>query len=133
MPWRPSRRRDAGSSGRPGPDRRLASRLDRFMAAPTWDRSFRLLARHPELAGERAEALLGELIESARSLGQAGTAVMHLERGRARLLSEALRRTHADLDELRRSHPALARDYQHAADRLSALESAGVAPGGEFP
>ena len=69
MPWRPSRRRDAGSSARPGPDRRLASRLDRFMAAPTWDRSFRLLARHPELAGERAEALLGELIESARSSG----------------------------------------------------------------
>jgi len=63
------RRTTLRTSGRRGPDRRLAGRLDRFMAAPTWDRSFRLLERHPELAGERAEALLGELIESARSRG----------------------------------------------------------------
>lgn len=44
------------------------------MAASTWQRSFRLLDRHPELARERAEALLGELIESARSAGDRETA-----------------------------------------------------------
>src|SRR2546430_530133 len=63
------RSRDAGSSGGHVPDRRLARWLDRFMAASTWERSFRLLERHPELAQERAEALLGDLIESARSCG----------------------------------------------------------------
>lgn len=43
---------------------------------------------------------------------------------RARLLSEALRRTHADLAELRRLHPDLAQAYQRAADRGGALEGA---------
>jgi hypothetical protein len=49
---------------------------------------------------------------------------VYLEQGRARLLSEALRRTRADVDELRRLRPALARAYQVAADRVGALESA---------
>jgi Tetratricopeptide repeat len=68
------RSRDAGSAGRRGPDGRLARWLGQFMAASSWERSFRLLDRHPELAQERAEALLGELIESARSSGDRETA-----------------------------------------------------------
>jgi hypothetical protein len=48
---------------------------------------------------------------------------MLLEQGRARLLSEALRRTTADLDELRQIRPELARDYQRAADQVTALEA----------
>ena len=61
---------------------------------------------------------------ASAALGQRDAAVMYLEQGRARLLSEALRRTRTDLDELRRLRPALARAYQVAADRVSALESA---------
>jgi hypothetical protein len=63
------------------------------------------------------------------ALEQPDAAVMHLEQGRARLLSEVLRRTRADLGELRRLHPDLARAYQLAADRVSALESAVAAAG----
>jgi tetratricopeptide (TPR) repeat protein len=61
---------------------------------------------------------------AAATLGQRDAAVVYLEQGRGRLLSETLRRTRADLDELRHLRPALARAYQVAADRVSALESA---------
>ena len=63
---------------------------------------------------------------AAAALGQRDAAVTYLEQGRTRLLSEALRRTHVDLDELRRLRPALARAFRVAADRVSALESAGM-------
>ena len=61
---------------------------------------------------------------AAAALGRRDAAAVYLEQGRARLLSEALRRTRADVDELRRLRPALARAYQVAADRVGALESA---------
>jgi hypothetical protein len=51
------------------PDRRLARWLEKFMAARTWERSLRVLERHPEIAGEEAEALLSQLIASARRSG----------------------------------------------------------------
>ena len=65
--------------------------------------------------------------------GQAETAVLHLERGRARLLSEALLRTRADLEALRKVKPDFASDYEAAAARVHALEQRAVRIRGGLP
>jgi tetratricopeptide (TPR) repeat protein len=48
-------------------------------------------------------------------------AVVAMERGRARLLSEVLQREYADLETLGRSHPNLYRQYRQAASEIADL------------
>ncbi len=54
--------------------RKLARLVDRFAEAPSWERSRRLLAHHPELAGQEAEDLLSDVVTVARRSGDHDTA-----------------------------------------------------------
>jgi CHAT domain-containing protein len=51
--------------------RRLSRLLDEFIEAPTWQASRRILERHPELASDAADELLGELGAAAHAEGDA--------------------------------------------------------------
>lgn len=61
-------------------------------------------------------------------LGRPNEAVVALERGRARFLSEALARDRADLGALAGARPELAEAYRRAADRVAYLESGEFRP-----
>jgi CHAT domain-containing protein/predicted negative regulator of RcsB-dependent stress response len=68
---------------------------------------------------------------SAYALVRAGdltNAVLALERGRARLLSEILERDRADLSALKQAHPDHYAAYRRAADRISALSDQELHP-----
>jgi hypothetical protein len=58
--------------------------LQAFIFAETWDASRRVVEEHPELLGDEADALLGQLIESAREQGDDDT-LRVLEQHRALL------------------------------------------------
>lgn len=68
------------------------------------------------------------------ALGRNAEAVLRLEQGRARFLSEVLARDHADLDRLRLARPDLAERHRSTARRIGRLESAHhAAPGSGRP
>jgi hypothetical protein len=56
--------------------------------------------------------------------GKLTEAVVMLERGRARIVGDALDRDHARLDRLRGSHPALHRRFREAVERVNRLGTA---------
>jgi CHAT domain/Tetratricopeptide repeat len=59
--------------------RRLSRLLDEFIEAPTWQASRHVLERHPELAGDEADELLGELGAAARADGDLEAAGVYEE------------------------------------------------------
>ncbi|MEA3341470.1 MAG: CHAT domain-containing protein, partial [Chloroflexota bacterium] len=83
-------------------------------AKETWLREARGLPTHAGYAHARA--------------GNSTNAVLALERGRARLLSEVLERDRADLSALEQAHPDNYAAYRRAADRVSALSGRELRP-----
>jgi len=84
-------------------------------------------SKEAELA-ETADLYRRAAYASARS-GDLQNAVVALERGRARLLSEALERDRADLETLKRTHPDLYERYHGVASDIAVLESRELRPG----
>ncbi|WP_460060721.1 hypothetical protein [Streptomyces sp. YKOK-I1] len=74
------------------------------------------LARATEVAAEAAHA--------HAAAGAPARAVLRLERGRARLLTAALRTADTDLRRLRGTDPDLAERFRRAAARLHGLQHA---------
>jgi len=76
-----------------------------------------------------AQALPARAAYSLAKSGDLAGAVRALERGRARLLTEALERTRAELDQLSPlGHETLVQRYRAAAQRIAKLESLELSP-----
>jgi len=75
----------------------------------------------------RATEVAAEAAHAHAAAGSPARAVLRLERGRARLLTAALRTADADLRRLRGTDPGLAERFRHATARLHDLQYA--APG----
>ncbi len=69
-----------------------------------------------------ARSLVSTGVAALVRLGRPEDALVLLERGRARWLSEALARDRADLHQLGARHPALVEDYRDAAQQIEAVE-----------
>ncbi|WP_416981880.1 hypothetical protein [Streptomyces sp. T028] len=86
-------------------ERRCHRLLDAYAAAPSWEDGHRLLSRHPALLGERADVLIGELVEAADRAGLPETAERYayyrgvLRRYREVGPERALRELTADEDD----------------------------------
>lgn len=64
--------------GDPAPQRELADALGKFLRAPDWLASLRVLLSHPVLLTERVGTLLREGAETSHLLGNIGDEVMML-------------------------------------------------------
>ncbi len=76
----------------------------------------------------QAEGLAAAAAAAHVRAGDPWSAVVALERGRTRLLADALGEDAAETDRLARAHPALAEAYRSAAATLRGMQSLSLAP-----
>jgi CHAT domain-containing protein len=86
-----------------------------------------------ELWLRETQGLYARFAFALAKLGDLSAAVVALEQGQARLLSETLKRNNADLQSLRLKRPDLYASYVEAAERISRMEESNIDIDGPSP